>query len=274
MSLSTKLPIFRALIWLFGVAVALSVGIISYLRPEDKAVADPLIIGTVLITLGLVCEMRLKLYEVEHAALHSSSQAEKTNKILMYSRTDTSFSQKYDELTRALNDLSNGNYDIKSLSELRDDDICSIELLCKDEELRSTCPISAESKEEVIEHISDQHYKASITSHIDAARRGVHVTRIYYFKRRELFDNTEVKEHLAELAKAKIDVRVVLLDQVSPGHETDFLVFGKRKVSVGSFDSHGKISAARVCLAPDEIAKYTNLYNEILRRAPSFAKLH
>jgi hypothetical protein len=262
------------LVWLIGVVLTLAACTAPYFLKSHNLVMDDLIIGTMGITLTIVCEIRVKLSELEHDAFAVLTQSEEAKRIRENDYKDDFFSRKHDELRREISELAAGVYHVGPEADIYADDVRSIDALRKGEQLLSTCPISQVSKETALHHISDEHYRASIASHLAAAKRGVAVTRIYFFRSKSYFDQPEMKAHLSELANAKIDIRVAFLDKVQLGPEIDFLVFGDRKVSRGVVDpGTGKVWSARASIVPQEVASYIKKYHSLKKVATSLANL-
>ena len=88
-------------------------------------------------------------------------------------------------------------------------------------------------------------------AHIAVAQRGVRVIRIYAFLDRATLDIPELIEHLNELHKYGIEVRLIFHSdpkfRQAKAIDMDFLIFGNRKVSIGKIDPRSEVvSGARV----------------------------
>jgi hypothetical protein len=252
-------------IWILGVLATLAGCAVPMIWPSSQEASFVLIIVTIGLTLTLACETRLKLREIEDTSLDVITEMSKTKAIVEHGHSDEFFIRRHEQLKTEINELAEGIYHLSPLTAVYEDDIRSINSLRSGERLLSTCPITSESKLAAVQGISDPIYEASIASHVAAAKRGVSVTRIYFFKNRDFYDQAKIKAHLADLAKAGMEIRVIFLDRgVKLGPVFDFLVFDKRKVSVGVIDPPtGKVWSARVSVARATIEDYTRKYEHI-----------
>ncbi len=157
-----------------------------------------------------------------------------------------------------------GRYQVRSIASLYLDDIRSIQALNHGERLLSTCPVSTASASHVAAQFGDAHYLASLNAHVAAAKRGVFVTRIYLFKSRDYLDYPAVAAHLTHLSTTKLDARLIFRDETRIEGPFDFLVFGKRKVSVGVVDPDtGTVNSAIVYADQDTIRFYEREYEKL-----------
>jgi hypothetical protein len=273
MSQRSKFPSYA--IWLLGVAATAAALIAPMIWDINSDIKSDFIIGTVGLILTLVCETRLKVEEAEKSTVDSISelrsiafdtkvQTKRLAQIETNTESDAFFHKRYEELQWEIDGLSEGTYQVKSLAAVYQDDIRSIQLLQNGEKLLSTCPITHESVDAALKYISDPHYLATIGAHCEAAKRRVSVTRIYYFKNREFFDSSKMREHLSALKNAGIDIQVTFLSEVTLEPDYDFLVFGARKVSVGVIDpATGKVWSARASIIPRDVNAYIEKYQRL-----------
>jgi hypothetical protein len=127
-----------------------------------------------------------------------------------------------------------------------------------------TIAAGAEAERQWHPRMQGPHYLATIGAHCEAAKRRVSVTRIYYFKNREFFDPSKMREHLSALKNAGIDIQVTFLSEVTLEPDYDFLVFGGRKVSVGVIDpATGKVWSARASIIPRDVNAYIEKYQRL-----------
>lgn len=97
-----------------------------------------------------------------------------------------------------MNELAGGVYYIRSEPAVYHDDIRSIKLISVGQSLLSTCPVSDVSIDAAVKQFSGPNYLASIDAHREAAKRGVLVTRTYFFKRRRFFEQSAIKARICQ----------------------------------------------------------------------------
>ena len=129
---------------------------------------------------------------------------------------DPAFRQRFIEVRQALIEIANGYYSLKTLAEVYDDDIASIDNLKKGEILRSMCPVGA-GTESIVEQFTNKSFLASMDAHYRAAARGVIVYRIYIF---ESIDALEIPDvclmHLKQALQSGVDCGNYLVDVPRP----------------------------------------------------------
>ena len=204
------------ILWAFGFIVSIISGYLIYKNPQSLQVTMGLIIGLIAVIISLTIEIRVKVSEQENIKMklselvHIKSNLETLEKKLDLSinviniekkindnqSIDPYFTERYYDLKKEIEELSNGQYHVNGSPNVYEDDIRSIRILKPGDLLRSTCPMATGSKEEVIKQIVNLHYLSSVKEHVAAAKRGVDVTRIYLFKNQEYFNIDEVKNIL------------------------------------------------------------------------------
>jgi hypothetical protein len=269
------------IIWFVGVVVSLAVAAVGFEFSENVPAMNALIIGLILIVLTMVCETRVDLSNVEtalEAELHRmkadfektllglSEDAAIAMKVIKNARVDTMFNTRYEELKQELKQLGEKEYRLEGRTAIYADDRSSIKLLQKGETLLSTCPVKGNLITDAMDHLlKDKEYEATMNCHIDAVKREVSVTRIYYFRRREQFEHEDIRKHLSGLVAAGLDIRVIFTKGADYlGEEYDFLVFGKRKVSIGTINHRDHtVYKGIVSIDPGKVADYENKYRYI-----------
>jgi hypothetical protein len=210
---------------------------------ESKHVSSIIEAALIGVVIGIALELWVKLEEIEDLVADGIADLANAKQIHKNSLKDIFFDQKYEMLKKEISDLASGKYDIPTLDKVYEDDIRTIERLRCGERLLSTCPISPVSKEKVLEQISEDRYKAAMEAHRSAAKRGVRVTRLYVFRDSESL--------------------------ITPDTKFYFLVFGKRKVSVGEIDLDSvKVRAATVFVDRKNVEKFTKEYEQLKLVAP------
>jgi len=262
------------LVWILGVLITLAGCVGVYFWPAGIPELNAFILGTIGLTLTLVCEVRIKLGEMERSLEAAIPDKAQIRQIEENGNRDDFFRERYAQLLKETKQLAEGTYHLSPLEAIYRDDRRSIGSLRAGERLLSTCPISRESIAAAVQQIAERNYLASIESHVAAAKRGVLVTRIYSFSNRKFFEHPNIKEHLAGLAKADMDIWVIFLDEVRLGPEIDFLVFGNHKVSLGVIDpATGKVWSARASIAKAEVDRYTREYDHLKGNALPLSEL-
>jgi hypothetical protein len=257
-----------------GVVLTITIVVIAFRWPQSPEVTSIMIAGLigVVITIGL--ELWVKLEELEKQVADGFSDVGSGAKIRANGIKDDFFNKKYDKLKSEINDLAFGKYEIPTLDEVYEDDIRTIRLLRRGEWLLSTCPITSTSKETALAQISEDRYKVTMEEHKSAAERGVKVTRIYAFRDRSIFDQSELQSHLSELSKSKMEIRILFRNKIPPHAKFDFLVFGKKKVSIGIIDPDtGKVRAAIVYVDRKNVEDYTGEYEKLKLVSPPLDEL-
>jgi hypothetical protein len=135
--------------------------------------------------------------------------------------------------------------------------------LKRGERLLSMCPISTKSTEAVLKQIDDRRYRESVEQHIACAERDVQVTKVYLLKDRSFFVS-ELESHLSELVHRGIDVRYIFRDQLNGLKDTDIVIFGSKKASVGDVDiDSGICKGSWVDTDPQIVDRYIREYEII-----------
>ncbi|MFH2059658.1 MAG: hypothetical protein ABIJ59_12245 [Pseudomonadota bacterium] len=251
---------------IFGIIVSIIISIIVYLKPQSQLITNSLFIGLIGIIISLVFELRMKFDELIKSISDCIPELYMDREILDKSSIDPYFSDKYEELKEELKDLVNGQYELKSIQKVYQDDIRSMKILKKGECLLSTCPMATDSTEVILKQIKNPHYKATINEHINCSRRGVESIRIYLFKNRELFEVAKIKQHLSQLNQNPgLDIRVIFRNEVELSPEIDFLIFADNKVSIGVIDlDTGLCNGAKILTDTNVVMKYKEKYNILL----------
>jgi hypothetical protein len=169
-------------------------------------------------------------------------------------------------LLSKLTELRGGTYRLETLAEVYREDAVSINELESGEDLYSTCPVPPGQLGDISKQFEDAQYKYSMDAHINAAKRGVAVTRIYMFQDAEIATEDFVRRHLREWDQHPgLEIRVSLRDRVALPRECDFLVFGRRKVCVGeSRPGAGLVDGATVYTDPAIVDAYRKKYQELM----------
>lgn len=184
---------------------------------------------------------------------------------------DPLLTERYQDLLHAQHELSEGRYDLRSLEAVYDDDQRSIRYLEKHDVLRSICPVAYEEAA-IRTQFGNRSYRASIIEHISAAQRDVTVIRICIFVKHEHYKNEFVQSHLSELEKKAIKCYCIVRNdpeyKQAQQIDSDFVVFGERKVSVGTIDpTTGTVNGARVFSDHDTVKKYIRNFDTLVRIA-------
>lgn len=264
------------LVFVAGTVVSTAVGIISSVFLNDKATG--LTAGLVSETLTTVLVLWVRISEVHESVSREISHVLELS--TLYEKVaeleDPLFTEKYNQLRWHLRELSEGRYLMHNLNEVYEDDTRSIELMKKDEVLRSICPLARDT-DPVDQQLSNKSYLASIDAHINAAKKGVRVFRIYALPDFELLENEKLRAHLSQLVDADVKVYYIIYGdprfRQAETIDLDFLIFGDRKVSIGKIDPRSEVvSGAIVVTDKTTVAKYIRDYNTLLRIAEPYAK--
>ena len=252
-------------IWVIGALVSIGLVLVGYFWPQSQDVTNAALLGFIGATVTLILEIRVKLSDLETSVIDKISDIQTEREILAKS-DDEFLVSRYRELKEELRQLAIGRYRLSSLAEVYQDNIRSMRALSKGERLLSTCPVSTVSTEDAIKQINNPHHKASIQEHIAAARRDVQVVRIYLFRNRGFFEVPEIKQHLLELARNGLDIRVIFRDEVELYTPIDFLVFGERKVSIGIINpDSGMCVGSQIEADPEAIKRSIRDYGVLER---------
>ncbi|MDJ0680998.1 MAG: hypothetical protein QNJ18_14150 [Xenococcaceae cyanobacterium MO_167.B52] len=213
--------------------------------------------------------IRIEILKMNNLMGKKYDDVEILRNIQFNSEIDEEFYRLYEHLKRQISELASGRYRIESLNKVYKNDIDSINNLKENEELLSTCPV-APSSEKAIRQINNPGFRASIEAHRLAVQRGVKVTRIYLFQNEDALRTNEIKQHLDCLEDLGIKVLVVLRNRNNVGSEIDFLVFGKRKVSIGLIDpDEPTCIAAMIDVNSAKVEEYRNKYRNLMENALS-----
>lgn len=257
-----------------GTVITAGSAIAAYFFADSIAVLAALLIAMIGAVITLVLDQRVKLAELENLATERNTAALLEAEIDRLARVDGTFRTKYAELQSEMADLARGIYRIRTLTSVYQDDIRTIDRLRAGEVLLSTCPITPSSGAEAIRQVTDPAYTESIRAHVDAAERGVRVTRIYLLRDLQLFLHAALARHLVELEQSGVDVRVILRDETILDGQFDFLVFGSDKVSVGVAEpGAGTVSGAIVYTDPTTVQSYVEEYAKLRVMSTSASRL-
>ncbi|MEV7551928.1 hypothetical protein AB0N89_20095 [Amycolatopsis sp. NPDC089917] len=266
-SSTPKSPALAGLV--IGLLITLVIATASYFWPQSSAVKDALLISLIGISVSVALSARLKLSEISQSMGDVERETQGFNQIQQLAKRDSAVLVRYTELRKEIDELVTGTYYLKSIDEVFEDDVRSIDDLRKGEVLRSTCPISTVSAKRAREQIADVRYLASIQAHIAAAQRGVDVTRVYLFKDIVAFGDDVMIAHLKDLA-TKIRIEIVLHSEARLREEFDYLVFGDRRVSVGVVGGDtGTVQSAIVHSNRDTVERYIEKYGRLATLASS-----
>jgi hypothetical protein len=188
---------------------------------------------------------------------------------------DKQFSEKYRELYKKLIRLSQGSYTVRLRSDIYLENTNALDLLEPNETFRATVPVSAS---DVVGQLSDEYFGYYLSKQIEIAQKGVRVIRIYIFPNEAIFDAPEVKKHLDRLIENQIEVRV-LFKSMPVSHrlaelfESDFLIFGKRKVSVGQLGTADSVViSTQFSIAPETVEKYLQNFKTLYDISESYPR--
>nr|WP_042195575.1 hypothetical protein [Kibdelosporangium sp. MJ126-NF4]CEL22094.1 hypothetical protein [Kibdelosporangium sp. MJ126-NF4]CTQ92875.1 hypothetical protein [Kibdelosporangium sp. MJ126-NF4] len=252
-----------------GIFITLAVTLATYFWPQSAAVKDALLIALIGISVSVAMSGRLKLSEMSQSIDQLERDSQGLNRIQQWAKRDHVVLDRYNELRKELDELSAGKYRIRTIDEVFEDDVRSINELHKGEILRSTCPISMVSAQEARAQIADLRYLASVKAHIAAAQRGVEVTRVYLFRDLDAFGDDEIIQHL-KMLDTKLRVRIVLHSTARLRDGFDYLVFGTRRVSIGDIGgTTGTVQAATIESNRDVVERYIEKYTQLLALADS-----
>ncbi|AUI61184.1 hypothetical protein [Amycolatopsis sp. BJA-103] len=254
---------------IIGLFITLTIAMANYFWPQATAVKDALMISLVGVSVSVALSVRLKLSEISQSIADIERDAQGLAQIQQWAKKDSSVLNRYTELRKEIEELVVGTYRLKSIDEVFEDDVRSIDELRAGEVLRSTCPISTVSAKRAREQIADLRYLASIQAHIAAAQRGVDVTRIYLFRDIAAFGDDVIVAHLKDLA-GKLRIEIILHSEARLREEFDYLVFGDRRVSVGVVGGNtGTVQAATVHSDRDTVERYIEKYGRLRTLAGS-----
>jgi hypothetical protein len=261
-------------VFIAGTVVSLLVAVLSGIFFDAKT---GVLTGLIAEVLTSVSVLWVRVSEVEKTVTDDISRV--LDLVGLYRKVaeldDPLFTEKYKRLLWDLRELSEGRYDLLTLEQVYEDDTRSIEMMQPNEILRSICPL-ARDPDAARQQISNKSYLASIKAHVDAAKRGVRVIRIYAFLDNALYEIQEIRSHLDGLVDAGVEVHVVFHGDPKFRHtqsiDMDFLLFGDRKVSIGKIDPRTEIvSGTRVDTNRTAVEKYTRDYNTLLRIAEVYS---
>ncbi len=254
---------------IIGLFITLTIAMANYFWPQATAVKDALMISLVGVSVSVALSVRLKLSEISQSIADIERDAQGLAQIQQWAKKDSSVLTRYTELRKEIEELVAGTYRLKSIDEVFEDDVRSIDELRAGEVLGSTCPISTVSAKRAREQIADLRYLASIQAHIAAAQRGVDVTRIYLFRDIAAFGDDAIVAHLKDLA-GKLRIEIILHSEARLREEFDYLVFGDRRVSVGVVGGDtGTVQAAIVHSDRDTVKRYIVKYGRLRTLASS-----
>jgi hypothetical protein len=213
-------------------------------------------VGLVGIAISIVLDIRLTMHQVEEQVHREIGEFGTLKRVRELSKNDEIFLERYAELKREIGELAEGRYRINSLTSLYLDNIRCISELRPGERLLSTCPVSTVSETDAWRQLSAAAYVAAMKAHADAAMRGVEVIRIYLFRDRKMVAYEPIRKHLGELARLKIDLWILVRDEAKVEGDLDFLVYGRRKVSVGTIDPDTGMVVSAVIHTDPRIADF------------------
>lgn len=247
-----------------GVVLSLGGALVTFIWPQSDAVNIALLTALIGISISVGLGQRVATSELMEAVEKNGRDVEILRRIMRRGKTDEMIIERYERLRQEIADLAEGRYYIRSLPALYIDNIRQMRILHRGERLLSTCPVTIVSLELAEQQLRDVHYLASMEAHEAAANRGVKVTRIYLFKNREFLELGSIRSHIEELQKSRMEVRVCFRDEAKIEGDYDFLVFGERKVSVGSVDPDtGMVSGAVVYSDPSIVGSYIRQYEQL-----------
>ncbi len=253
---------FEKFILISGTILAILSGFASsYLSSRDSAIMVTLITEVLTISftvLSIVTGLRENLIK---SVKESSELLQATEKLSIFE--DRQFKEKYIELYRELIELSKGKYTINLRSDIYMDNIKSLDMLKPNEIFRATVPVSASDYKG---QLSDEYFQYYIEKQIEMAQKGVKIIRLYLFPNKEISESVEIKNHLDRLVDNKIEIRILIRDEhlpISRKHvelfDSDFLVFGEKKVSIGQLGiKDNVVVSTQINIDPNLVKKYTD----------------
>lgn len=256
-----------------GFGLSFLLGVVGYFYPQSQDVSNAFILGLIGISCTLIFEALVRLSELKKYVEEHIADLQVENKILE-GKQDAIFIDKYRQLKDEIRQLASGRYYLYSLSDVYKDDIESMKILRRGEHLLSMCPISTVSKEEVLNQISDPYYIESVRQHIACAKRGVQVTKVYQIKDKSFY-LSELKAHLLELVRCRVDVRIIFRDELKSRLENiDIVIFGSKKASAGIVDvDTGVCTGSCIDTDPRTVEKYAREYKLIANLAHKYNDL-
>lgn len=181
----------------------------------------------------------------------------------------------YKDLMAKLGALSDGMYELSTIEDVYRDDAESIAQMNAGDILRSTCPLDKDNPEAQINH---KGFQESVIAHINAAKSGVDVRRLYLVTDRSTIYKPAVVAHLGYLHNNDVAVRVLCLPDANNTEgilNHDCLIFGTRKVSVGITDGTGwLIKGASIVCSEYAVETHSRIFeNKMYRFANTFEEL-
>ena len=266
-------------IFVTGTVFSIVIGIVFALYSKDFFESIVVVLAAEIVVMisalySKVGELHDRLHDhVSEKLLHMS---EKLHDMTLLAKSADYISSTQDEIYREryrnvileLEDLSNGRYQLNSLSEVYDDDIRSMKQLRQRESLDSMCPVQGNSND-ALRHFNNKFFMASMEAHYQAAKDGVSVRRIYIFEISETAKQDFVIDHFEKCAQRNCKIHYILLDderfQDAKDLPRDFIIFGERKVSVGRVGQDSRVSGGDVYADQYSVERYRREYERLLR---------
>ena len=227
--------------------------------------------GIMLECIALIATLWTRIVESETNLLNKFEEAYDSVKLAnrIAATDEPILTELYQEFVLKQKELSEGRYELKTIEAVYEDDRRSIEHLKRNEVLRNICPV-AHTPEEIKKQFNHRSYVTVINAHKEASIKGVKVIRIYAFLKRELYENELSQRHLNDLVNNNIECKYVILDDHSYNQakqiDTDFAIFGDKKVSIGTLDpATGTVNGARIRSDIETIRKYIREFEMLSR---------
>jgi hypothetical protein len=219
----------------FGYFVSLIAGIIAAIFGSDTIITLAIILALMGILFSQSLDIRSLIQDTKDQIEKESPWLDMVQKIQNEWKHDQSAHLRYLALVSELREMAGGIFTVHSLAEVYRDDMRRIGRLRKGEVLRSSCPITTASAEEVRRQISDHNYLGTLREHAAASKRGVEVRRLYLLRNREDL-SPELLAHLRSIPNAEHQIRIIFREKKDRALNFDFLVFGDHTVSTGIID--------------------------------------